>query len=61
MREIFLHQVYTNLAYVPHTYRRVKKLLVLMINKDVCKYLARKDGNESLIWSWSNPHLRNFD
>ena len=25
MRNIFLYQVYTNLEYVPHTYRRVKK------------------------------------
>ena len=55
MGKIFLYQVYTNLAYVPPTYRRVKKLQVLMINKDVRKYLARKNGNEILIWSWNKP------
>ena len=55
MGKIFLYQVYTNLAYVPPTYRRVKKLQVLMINKDVRKYLARKNGNEILIWSRNNP------
>ena len=42
MRKIFLYQVYTNLAYLPPTYRRVKKLPILMINKDVRKPLARK-------------------
>ena len=24
-----------------------------MINKDVQKYLARKNGNEILIWNWN--------
>ena len=54
MRKIFLYQVYINLAYVPPTYTRVKKLRVLMINKDVRKYLARKKRNEILIWCWNN-------
>ena len=34
--------MYTNLAYVTPTYRRVKKLLVLIINKDVRQYIAHK-------------------
>ena len=34
-------------------YRRVKKLQVLIINKDICKYLALKKGNDILIWSWN--------
>ena len=49
VQKIFLYQVYNKFAYVPPTYRRVKKLRVLMINKDVCKSLARKKGNEILI------------
>ena len=28
-----------------------------MINKDVHKSLARKNGNEILIWSWDKPRL----
>ena len=55
---MFLYQVYTNLAYAPPTYRRVKKLQVLMINKDVRKYLACKNGDEILICSWNNPGAR---
>ena len=51
------YQLYTNLAYVSPTYRRVKKLRVLMINKDVRKSLARKNGNEIIIRSWNNPKL----
>ena len=47
--EIFLYQVYTNLAYVPPTYRRVKKLRVLMINKNLRKSLSRRKGNDILI------------
>ena len=39
-KENFLYQVYTNLEYVPPTYRRIKKLRVLMINKDVHKSLS---------------------
>ena len=35
MRKIFLYQVFTKLAYIPPMYRRVKKLQVIMINKDV--------------------------
>ena len=26
-----------------------------MINKDLGKYLAQKNGNEILVWSWNNP------
>ena len=54
MRKIFLYRVYTYLAHVPCTYRRVKRPRVLMINKDVHKPLARKNGNEILIWIWNN-------
>ena len=43
MRKMFFRQVYTNLACVPPMYRRVKKLQFLMINKDVCNSLARKN------------------
>ena len=55
MWKIFLYQVYTNLTYAPPTYRRVKKIRVLIINKDAHKYLARKNGNEILIWTWNKP------
>ena len=34
-----------------HTYN---KLQVIIINKDVRKSLARKNGNESPIWSWND-------
>ena len=27
-----------------------------MINKDVNKYLARKKGDDSLIWSWNDSY-----
>ena len=47
-----------NLAYVPPTYRRVKKLQGLMINKDVHKSLAPKKGNEIIIWNWNNFSMR---
>ena len=30
------------------------KLQVLIINKDVRKLLARKNGNENPIWSWND-------
>ena len=30
------------------------KLQVLIINKDVRKSLARKNGNENPIWSWND-------
>ena len=53
MRKIFVYQIYTNLAHVPPTYRRVKKLEVLIINKDVHKSLAHKNGNDNPIWSWN--------
>ena len=55
MRKTFLYQVYTNLVYVPLMYRRVKKLRVLIIIKYIHKYLARKNGNEIIIWIWNNP------
>ena len=29
------------------------KLRVLIINKDVRKLLARKNGNENPVWSWN--------
>ena len=53
MRKIFLYQMYTNLAYVPPTYRRVQNLRVLIINKYVRKSLACKKGNENPIWIWN--------
>ena len=34
------------------------KLPVLIINKDVSKSLARKNGNENPIWSWNNSVAR---
>ena len=43
-------------AYEPSTYRRVKKLRVLIKNKNLRKSLARRNGNEILIWSWNNPN-----
>ena len=46
--------MYTNLAYVTLMYRRVTKIRVLMINKDVRKSLARKNGNGNPIWSWKD-------
>ena len=52
-----LYEVYTNLAYVPPPYRRVKKLRFLMINKNVRKYLAHKKGNGIIIWIWNNADL----
>ena len=52
--ENILYQVYNNLAYVPTTYRRVKKLRVIMINKNLRKSLACKNGNEILIWVWNH-------
>ena len=32
-----------------------------MINKDVQKYLARKNGDKILIWSWNNPVAEHLD
>ena len=32
------------------------KLLVLVINKDVRKLLAQKNGNENPIWSWEESN-----
>ena len=50
MLKIFLHQVYTNLAFVTPTYSRFTKKRILMINKDVHKSLARKNRNDNSIW-----------
>ena len=44
-------------VYVPPKYSRVKKLQLLIINKDVRKCLARKNVNDILIWSWNNSPL----
>ena len=33
------------------------KLRVLVINKDVRKSLARKNGNENPIWSWNDSSI----
>ena len=33
------------------------KLRVLIINKDVCTLLARKNGNENPIWSWNDSDM----
>ena len=33
------------------------KLRVLIINKDVRKLLARKNGNENTIWSWNDSQV----
>ena len=60
MRKILLYQMYNNLAYVPPTYRRVKKLRVLIINKDVRKSLQRKNGDENLIWTWNDSYLQGY-
>ena len=57
--ENILYQIYTNLAYEPPMYRRVKILHFLMINKDVRKSLACKKGNDNPIWSWNNS-LRDY-
>ena len=58
IRKIFLYRMYTNLAYVPPTYRIKKTLRVILINKYVRKYLARKKGNENPIWSWNDSPTR---
>ena len=55
MWKIFLYQVYANLAYVPPTYRGVKKLQVITINKNLPESLASINVNEILIWIWNNP------
>ena len=39
---------------VLHRISPYDKLRVLIINKDVRKSLARKNGNESPIWSWND-------
>ena len=44
-------------GYLPPTYRRVKKLQVLIIKKDVRKSLARKKVNENPIWIWNGSVL----
>ena len=35
-----------------------KKLLVLIINKDECKSLAHKNGNENPIWIWNDSPIK---
>ena len=35
-----------------------KKLQVLIINKDVRKSLACKNGNENPIWSWKDSYVK---
>ena len=47
--------MYTYLEYVSPTYRRVKIIRVLIINKNICMSLASIKVNEILIWSWNNP------
>ena len=49
MWKVFLYQVYTNLLYVPPTYRRVKKPRVLIINKSLRKSLDSRNRNDILI------------
>ena len=49
-----LYQVYTNLAYIPPSLMRVKKLRVLMSNKNLCMLLVIINGNNIIIWSWKN-------
>ena len=39
--------------YPLHT-GELKKLRVIIINKDIRKYLAHKKGNYIIIWSWNN-------
>ena len=58
MRKILSYQVHTNLVYIPPTYRGVKKLWALMINKELRKSLARKKGNENPIWRWNDLHVK---
>ena len=29
-----------------------------MINKNLCKSLACKNGNEIIVWIWNNPPVR---
>ena len=44
----------TALAIILRYKPTYNKLRVLITNKDVRKSLARKNGNESPIWSWNN-------
>ena len=32
-----------------------------MINKNLRKYLASRNGNEIIIWSWNNPPAKQWD
>ena len=50
---LLLTALASRLRYKP-TY---DKLQVLVINKDVRKLLARKNGNESPIWSWNDSSV----
>ena len=47
--------MYTIPAYVPPTYRRVKKLRGIMCNKNLCMSLASTNESDILIWTWNNP------
>ena len=58
--EIFMYQVYNNLAYVPPKCRRVKQIRVISINKNLRKALASRNGNGIFIWSWNNPSQSSF-
>ena len=44
----------TTLAIILRNKPTYNKLRVLIINKDVRKSLARKNGNENPIWSWND-------
>ena len=52
-RSLLLTALAIRLRYKP-TY---DKLRVLIINKDVRKSLARKNGNENPIWSWNDSYI----
>ena len=47
----------TALAIILRNKPTYDKLRVLIINKDVRKPLARKNGNENSIWSWNDSPL----
>ena len=47
----------TTLAIRSRNKPTYNKLRVLIINKDVRKSLARKNGNENPIWSWNESRL----
>ena len=47
----------TALAIILRNKPTYDKLRVLIINKDVRKSLARKNGNENPIWIWNDSAL----